>query len=106
MGPKMARRRSMWCRAKAHHQRRTAVRLLGALTEVQLLEEVVALVIDDDERREVDDFDAPDRFHAELGIFEHLDLLDAVLGEVRRSAADRAEIEAAVLLAGLAHGGG
>src|SRR6202041_1833726 len=71
--------------------------------QIQFLEEVVALVIDDDEGREILDLDAPDRFHAEFGIFHHLDLLDAVLGEVRRSAADRAEIEAAVLLAGLAH---
>jgi hypothetical protein len=36
-------------------------------------------------------------------IFQRLDLLDAVLGEVRRRAADRGEIEAAVFLAGLAH---
>ena len=32
-------------------------------------------------------------------ILEHLDLLDAVLREPRRGAADRAEVEAAVLLA-------
>src|SRR5512140_68434 len=75
-----------------------------ALTEVQFLEEVVALVVDHDEGREILDLDAPDRFHAELGIFHHLDLLDAVLGKVRRRSPDRAEIEAAVLLAGLAHG--
>src|SRR3954469_2537658 len=72
--------------------------------QIQFLEEVVALVVDDDEGREIHHLDAPDRFHAEFGIFHHLDLLDAVLGEVRRRAADRAEIEAAVLLAGLAHG--
>src|SRR6478752_6942698 len=75
----------------------------AASTQIQLLEEVVALVVDDDERGEVDDLDAPDRFHAELGIFEHLDLLDAVLGKIRRGTADRAEIEAAIFLAGLAH---
>ena len=38
-----------------------------------LLEEVVALVVDDDERREVDDLDLPHRLHAELGVLEHLD---------------------------------
>src|SRR6202007_3467060 len=65
-----------------------------ASPQVQILEEVVAFVVDDDEGREVDYFDAPDRFHAELGIFDHLDLLDAVLGEVGRRAADRGEIEA------------
>jgi hypothetical protein len=59
-------------------------------------EEVVALVVDDDEGREVLDLDLPDRLHAELGVLEHLDLLDAVLGQARRRAADRAEVEAAV----------
>src|SRR6202042_2423462 len=72
--------------------------------QIQLLEEIIALVVDDDEGREIHHLDAPDRFHAEFGIFHYLDLLDAVLGEVRRGTADRAEIEAAVLLAGLAHG--
>src|SRR6476661_10697006 len=74
-----------------------------SLPQIQFLEEVVALVVDDDEGRKILDLDAPDRFHAELGIFDHLDLLDAVFGEVRRRTADRAEIEAAMLLAGLAH---
>src|SRR5690348_7312007 len=50
-----------------------------ASAEVQLLEEVIALVVDDDEGGEVLDLDLPDRLHAELGIFLHLDLLDAVL---------------------------
>src|ERR1700712_3137678 len=71
--------------------------------QIQLLEEIIALVVDDDEGRKILDLDAPDRFHAEFGIFHHLDLLDAVLGKVRRRTADRAEIESAVLLAGLAH---
>src|SRR6478735_4320304 len=74
-----------------------------SLPQIQFLEEVVALVVDDAEGREILDLDAPDRLHAEFGIFHHLDLLDAVLGKVRRRTADRAEIEAAVLLAGLAH---
>src|SRR5271168_3321144 len=71
--------------------------------EVQLLEKVVSLVVDDDEGREVFDLDAPDRLHAELGIFEHLDAPDAVLREPCGGAADRAEIEAAVAGASLAH---
>src|SRR5438876_4224045 len=41
-------------------------------------EEVIALVVDDNEGRKIDDLDAPDRLHAELGIFDQLDLLDAV----------------------------
>src|SRR3954454_1943399 len=72
-------------------------------SQVQLAEEVVALVVDDDEGGEVLDLDLPDRLHAELGVLDDLDLADAVLREARRGAADRAEIEAAVLLAGLAH---
>src|SRR6185503_23316 len=64
----------------------------------EIAEEVVALVVDDDEGREIDDVDLPHRLHAELGIFQDLDMLDAVLGEAGRGAADRAEIEAAMLL--------
>src|SRR5688572_31259587 len=65
--------------------------------------EVVALVVGDDERGEVLDFDPPDRLHAEILVLLHLDLLDAVIGEARRRTADRAEVEAAVLLARVAH---
>ena len=64
-------------------------------------EEVVALVVDDDEGREVLDLDLPDRLHAELGVLQHLDLADAVLGQAGGRAADRAEVEAAVALAGV-----
>src|SRR5258707_4473483 len=71
--------------------------------QIQFLEEIIALVVDDDEGRKILDLDAPDRFHAEFGIFHHLDLLYAVLCEVCRGPPDRAEIEAAVLLASLAH---
>src|SRR6187401_358392 len=81
----------------------STILLLCPSPQLQFLEEIIALVVDDDEGREILDLDAPDRFHAEFGIFHHLDLLDAVFGEVGRRAADRAEIEAAVLLAGLAH---
>src|SRR5258708_23630971 len=69
----------------------------------QAREEIVALVVDNDERGEIDDFDTPDRLHAELGVFEQLDLLDAVLREARRRAADRSKIEPAILLAGFAN---
>ena len=34
--------------------------------QIQFLEEIIALVIDDDEDREIYDLDAPDRFHAGL----------------------------------------
>src|SRR5262249_56606313 len=39
-----------------------------ASPQIQILEEVVALVVDDDKGRKIDHFNAPDRFHAELGI--------------------------------------
>src|SRR3954464_912020 len=64
-------------------------------------EEVVALVVDHDEGGEVLDLDLPDRLHPELGILQHLDRLDAVLGEPGGGAADRPEVEAAVLVARL-----
>src|SRR5262245_33904703 len=64
-------------------------------------EEVVALVVDDEERREVDDLDPPDRLHAEVREVDHLDLADRVLREDRCRTTDRAEVEAAVLLAGI-----
>ena len=41
--------------------------------------------------------------YPELGIFEHLDLLDVLLRENRRRPADAAEIKPAVLLAGVGH---
>src|SRR5690606_13820867 len=64
-------------------------------------EEVVALVVDDDERGGVLDLDLPDRLHAELGVLDDLDTLDAVLREPGGRAADRAEVEAAVGAAGV-----
>ena len=64
--------------------------------QIQFLEEVIALVVDDDEGGEVLDLDPPDRFHAEFGIFQHFDLLDAVLRQARGGAADGAEIKAAM----------
>src|SRR5579862_9033589 len=68
-----------------------------------LSKKVIALVVDDDEGGEIDHLDPPDRFHAELGIFDDLDLLDAVLREPCRRAANRAQIEAAMLFARSAH---
>src|SRR5215471_6774840 len=66
-------------------------------------EEIVSLVVDNDKGWKINNFDAPDRLHSELGIFDDLDLLDTVLRKTRRRAADRAEIEPAVLAAGSAN---
>ena len=57
--------------------------------EVELFEEVVALVVDDDEGREILNFDLPDSFHPELGILMYIDFFDAVFGKLGRAAANR-----------------
>ena len=54
-------------------------RLVAAVTGLELLEEVIALVIDEDECGEVFYRNLPDGFHAEFGIFHALDTLDAAL---------------------------
>ena len=64
----------------------------------QLLEEVVALVVHQDEGREIFYFDFPDSLHAEFGIFYALDGLDVVLGEDSRRATNRTEVETTILL--------
>ena len=55
---------------------RAGVALLG-----NLLEEVVALVVDEDEGGEVLYLNLVDGLHTQLGIFEELDALDAVHGQ-------------------------
>jgi len=69
----------------------------------ELLEEVVALVINEDECREVLDMDLPYRFHSELRIFNALDALDVVLSKDCCRTSDRAEVESAVLVASVSH---
>ena len=67
------------------------------------LEEIIALVVNEDKGGEILDPDLPDGLHSELGIFHALDGLDVVLGEDGGRATDGAEIESAVLLAGVGH---
>ena len=52
---------------------------LARSPRLQLLEEVVALVIYEDECREVFNGDFPDGFPTEIGIFHTFDALDAAL---------------------------
>src|SRR5690606_4338473 len=66
---------------------------------LELLEEVVALVVHDDERGEVLHLDTPYGLHAELRELEDTDLLDTILSESRGRASDRPEVEATILLA-------
>ena len=63
--------------------------------------EVVALVIDHNECREVYDNHLKDGLHTELRILENFDLLDAIQSQDGRRPAYGAEIEATVLLAGV-----
>ena len=53
--------------------------LLAECARFQLLEEVVALVVYEDESGEVLDGDLPDGFHAEFGVFDALDALYGAL---------------------------
>ena len=53
--------------------------LLAAGAGLKLLEEVVALVVNEDEGWEVLHGNLPDGLHAEFGIFHALDALDGAL---------------------------
>ena len=66
-------------------------------------EEVVALVIYEDEGGEIFNFDFPDGFHAEFGIFEQLDFLDGVLREHCDRSAYRAKVDASMPVACVCH---
>src|SRR6185312_5307957 len=48
---------------------------MTALTQIQFLEKIIALVVDDNEGGEILHLDAPDRLHAEFRIFQALDFL-------------------------------
>ena len=66
-----------------------------------LCEEVVALVVNENEGREVLYLYLPYGLHAKLWILDTLNRLDARAGEDSRYATNRAEVKAAVLLAGI-----
>lgn len=66
-----------------------------------LLEEIVALVIHQDKGGEVNDFNLPNGLHAQFGELYALNALDALLRKDGSRATDRAEVETAVLLAGV-----
>ena len=69
----------------------------------ELLKEIVTLVIYQDKGGEIFHFYFPDCLHTQLGIFEALYLLDAVLCQNSSRAAYTAQIETAVLFAGIGH---
>ena len=68
---------------------------------LDLFEEIVALVVNKDECREILYVDFPDGLHSEFRIFYAFDALDVVLCKDCSRSADASEIEAAVLLAGI-----
>ena len=77
--------------------------LLARCPRLQLLEEIVALVIYEDECREVFYCNLPDSLHAELRVLYALDALDGTLGENCSHAADSTKVETSVLLASLCY---
>jgi hypothetical protein len=71
--------------------------LYGAFAE----EEVVALVVGDDEGGEVHDLYAANRLHPEFIILYGLYALDALLGQASGGTANAAQVESAMIFAGL-----
>ena len=55
--------------------------LAGSSLQADRLEEVVALVVHEDEGREVFHFDLPDGFHAQFRVLDAVDAADAALGQ-------------------------
>ncbi len=68
-----------------------------------MFEEVVAFVIHQYECGEVLHLNFPYCLHAEFGVFHALNRLDVLLCQDGRRTANRAEVEATVLLAGIGH---
>src|SRR6516165_2539887 len=75
-------------------------RILVSPSLTERAKEVVSLVVYDNKGGEIFHLDPPDRFHPEFGIFDDLNLADTVLGQPRGRPANRAEIKAAMFLAG------
>ena len=75
--------------------------LLARSPRLELLEEVVALVVYEDECREVLYGNLPDSLHAELRILYALDALDGTLRENGSYTTDSTEVETTMLLASL-----
>ncbi len=64
-----------------------ATQLFNVL-QTKLFEEVITLVINEDERREVLNADLPDRLHPKIRILNAFDALDALVGENGGGTAD------------------
>ena len=73
--------------------------LLRTRPRLELFEEIIPLVVDQDEGREIFHADFPDRFHTQFWVFYAFDRLDAALRQNGSYASDGSEIESAVFLA-------
>ena len=78
--------------------------LFTACPGLQLFKEVVSLVVNKDEGREVLDGNLPDGFHTEFGILNAFDARYAALRQHCRHAADGSQIETAMLFTGVGNG--
>ena len=67
---------------------KTKLQLVASAARFDLLEEVVALVVNEDECGEVLNLDFPNSFHAEFGIFNAFDALDVLLRKDGSRSAD------------------
>ena len=68
-----------------------------------MFEKVVAFVVYKDKCREVFYLYLPDCFHSELRKLEAFYIFNVVLGEYCRRSSDRAEVEAAIFMAGVGY---
>ena len=67
---------------------KTKLQLVASAARFDLLEKVVALVVNEDECGEVLNLDFPNSFHAEFGIFNAFDALDVLLRKDGSRSAD------------------
>ena len=67
---------------------KTKLQLVASAARFDLLEEVVALVVNEDECGEVLNLNFPNSFHAEFGIFNAFDALDVLLRKDGSRSAD------------------
>ena len=84
-------------------RRSNVVGLVAAVARLELLEEVVALVVHQNEGGEILNGNFPDSLHAEFGVLHAFNALDATLRQYGSHATNSAEVETAMLLASIGH---
>lgn len=73
--------------------------LATSATRFDLFEEIVTLVVNEDECREVLNADFPDGLHAQFRIFNAFDALDVVLSKNSCRTTNATQVETAMFLA-------